>query len=150
MTDVSVVHCDVKIDYNERNDNWTFSLRGRERSAESLTKAKEAIDRIPKEKNVFQRIPVFCFEGYSNTKFAKGKITSIAESRYTSTPEVWITVAGDRKKVYASNTFPITAQNSATISNLETMRAKINELEDAYKEEKRKLIAYVIPKDDSL
>ena len=54
-----VTYRDIAITYDEQKDKWFFTLRGRDRSADSLANAKKAIDAPPpKEEKPFER-----FEG---------------------------------------------------------------------------------------
>jgi hypothetical protein len=42
---MTITHDDITITYDEKDNRWHFELRGRQRSAESLAKAKEFIDK---------------------------------------------------------------------------------------------------------
>ena len=55
--DMKVFHDGVEIEYRESDNQWFFELRGRERKADSLKAAKEAIDKPePKPKKKFEPI----------------------------------------------------------------------------------------------
>lgn len=45
---IKVIHSGIEILYVEGENKWTFTLRGRDRSADSLAKAKEYIDGLTK------------------------------------------------------------------------------------------------------
>ena len=47
---MKTVYQDIAIEYDEQSNAWKFELRGRSRGADSLAKAKEAIDKEPVEK----------------------------------------------------------------------------------------------------
>ena len=86
---LEVKYKEVEIVYSEENSRFEFELRGKERYAESLAKAKEAIDKPvpgPAGKK-FEPVRAL-FRSYGGVK--PGTITSIAESGYRS-QEVWFT-----------------------------------------------------------
>ena len=108
----------IEIEYLEDVNKWRFELRGRERKADSLKAAKEAIDKPdPKEKSSFQPIEgwVSADRWDSSSQWEKVKVTSIAEGgRYgTSNVEVWIVKNGKRKREYASKIHADTPANAA-------------------------------------
>lgn len=91
---IKVTYGGVEIVYVERENRWRFELRGRERSSESLEKAKEAIDRPePQEKKPFTRVSAWVSK-YSG--FEKVEVTSIAEGGYGHT-RVWTVGTGGRR-----------------------------------------------------
>lgn len=126
MADLKVTYTDVEISYVEDTNRWQFTLRGRERSAESLAKAKEAIDKPEPQKKAapFERIKVWTNSGYSDS-WRQGEVTSIAERQY-SRQEVWVSIDGRRVKIAARQCFPDTPE---TIAAIEALRA--NEAEQA-------------------
>lgn len=95
----------VEIEYVESDNKWRFTLHGRERSASSLTLAKQAIDKGPKPKTKFEPIPAWLWN-YSGPK--KVTIASLAENSRYSRAEAWVTRDGRRSKegisdLYADN-----------------------------------------------
>jgi hypothetical protein len=53
---LSVVYRDIEITYDKYKNKWFFTLRGHDRSAETLINAKKAIDvPPPKEEKSFKR-----------------------------------------------------------------------------------------------
>jgi hypothetical protein len=117
-SELTVTYDGVEIRYEERSDRWKFCLRGRERSADSLAKAKEAIDKPePKEKKPFERISAYYQKGWGGG-FIKVQITSIAEdSPYGSRTDVWINNEGTREKKPASSLYAITPANEKLIAD---------------------------------
>lgn len=119
---ISVTYDGVDINYIERSNTWNFELRGRERHADSLKSAKEAIDKPePKQKIPFTRIPAWmvtgAFSGHKSTQFVRVEITSIAETEgYGGILDFWIVSDGDRAKE------PNTRLIADTVKNFETMR----------------------------
>jgi hypothetical protein len=93
---LEVKYKEVEIVYSEENSRFEFELRGKERYAESLAKAKEAIDKPvpgPAGKK-FEPVRAL-FRSYRGVK--PGTITSIAESGYRS-QEVWFTQDEDKRR----------------------------------------------------
>jgi hypothetical protein len=132
---VKVTYDGVEITYNESRDRWTFELRGRERSAESLAKAKEAIDKPePKEKAPFARISAYMksygdyMKSYGD-KFQKVEVTSVAEDDY-GTPRVWTVRNGDRRKERADSLYCANAKNESLIAEYEALQTEIKALEE--------------------
>jgi len=112
---------EIEITYQEQENNWLFELRGKERTAESLTAAKAAIDAPPpKEKDSFDKIEAWVYEG--NT-FKRCTVTSKAHCRYDDN-RYWVSLAegvtkrGCMKRFQANhyNIFPVSPENDKLIS----------------------------------
>src|SRR5512135_829560 len=99
-TEITTTYGGVDITYHERENIWKFELRGRERKAESLAKAKEAIDRPdPRPKSKVEPIAGWMAERWGDSKWKAVTVTSIAASeRWDSSTKVWVTSSGSRKK----------------------------------------------------
>ena len=139
MADIKVNYDGVEITYLEKDDKWTFTLRGRERSAESLAKAKEAIDKpAPEAKKAFERIPAIKVNYSGIVK--RGEITSIAESRaYSNRKEVWFTNGEGRRKEDASEMYSVTPENDRLIAEHAERKSQIANLEELNKKTLYKL-----------
>lgn len=107
---IQITHKEVVITYEEQTDRWLFTLRGRDRMADSLAAAKEAIDKpVPAEKSKpFQKIPAWWLK--YNDDPEKIEITGIADKDYCGRTQVWIRrSSGQRSKettefaIYASD-----------------------------------------------
>lgn len=145
---IQVVHSDITITYNEGEDKWQFTLRGRDRSAESLAKAKEYIDKpLPPEKaKPFEKIPGWFFP-YSD-KPQKVEITGIAERRYRS-EAVWISISGKRQKENINyHVYPSNSKNDTLIEEILAAQKEIEKLQKNVSESKRRLSPLVLPKDE--
>lgn len=144
----------VTITYNESDNNWGLTLRGRDRVADSLKQAKEFIDKPVKEKaKPFER-----FEAYKVTGWSGGSIvikpvtvTSIAApSGYRHSPtEVWVTdEKKERSKCNASDVHPSTSYNVERVQGIEKLCEQIKGLQEQVYKLRKELKPYVIPKED--
>jgi hypothetical protein len=148
MKPIQVVHDETTITYNESENRWTFTLRGRDRSAESLAKAKEYIDKpVPAEKaKPFEKIPAWLLD--YNRKPVQVEVTGVAERvRYGGEEEVWIKSGTTRCKQRTSNVVPSNPKNdeliAAMLCNLEDQR----KLGTEYEKLRQKLDPLVIAKE---
>lgn len=132
MTLVTTTYQGIEITYSEQNDTWGFVLRGRERNALSLAKAKEAIDKpVPAEKGkTFERRAVIKLSSYSiEAEF--GEVTSIADQTgYRGSPYLWFVGAksGRRSKEPANMMYLDTAENRAIMATAEGINEEANKL----------------------
>jgi hypothetical protein len=87
---VSVKYDDIEIRYDENDNVWRFTLRGRERSTESLAKAKVAIDKlVPIEKmKGFTPVQAWFKESYEGN-WGEVTVTSIVDIG-CGRQELWI------------------------------------------------------------
>jgi len=137
---MKTIHNKIEIEYREATNRWHFELRGRQRSAESLVKAREAIDKPvdTKEEKPFKRIKVYTSGRYHadyNDSFKLGEVTSIAEpAAYERTQHVWVTIDGRREKRAAECCFPVTEPNTAIIETLAEKNKEINKLREVAEE----------------
>jgi hypothetical protein len=123
---VVVKYCDIEITYNEGADCWQFELRGRSRSAESLAKAKEAIDKpAPSEKQEppFNRAKAYKSESWTNDgDFSLVDVTSIAEGNgFSTSVNLWVVANGKREKVGLEKLFAVSAENDALIAEMKSL-----------------------------
>lgn len=142
MPEIQYTHEETAITYDEGRNVWTFTLRGRDRSAESLAKAKEFIDRpIPAEKaKPFEKISAWK-SNYSDAP-ENVEVTGIAEgTRYGRGPQVWIKDSdGKRQKqsvlgiLYASD-----EKNDAIAAEMISKRSEIDSLHSRIQELRAKL-----------
>lgn len=148
---IQVVHSDITVTYNESEDRWTFTLRGRDRSAESLAKAKEYIDKpLPPEKaKPFEKIPAWFFR-YDSDAPKQIEVTGIAEDRgYGGGQQVWINNDGKRSKESERfSIFPASQKNDEILAQIVVCHQKIEKLREQISELKPKLSPLVLPKDE--
>lgn len=148
---IQVVHNDTHITYNEPENKWQFTLRGRDRSAESLAKAKELIDKpVPAGKaKPFEKIPAWFF-GYSDTP-KKVEVTGIAESPSYRRGEssVWIVMDGARtKQNVTSSIYPSSPKNDKIIAQITAKETESEKLHQEARELKYTLDPLVLPKEE--
>lgn len=130
VAEMKTIYEGIEIAYDESANLWRFELRGRQRSADSLAKAKEYIDKpIPEGKKAFQRIPAIRLRNYDSDP-DRGEITSIAEGyKYSNSKEVWFIGADkNRRKHYASDFIAVNDANTAMLATLANYRAEVNRL----------------------
>ena len=137
--EITVVHGDIPVTYDEKENVWRFTLRGRDRSAESLAKAKEAIDKpVPSEKKSgFEKIAAIKVSSYyMEAEF--GFVTSIAEkSRYSREEQVWFSDGKSRSKVDLSDLVPDTQENRKTVEEAQALKRQ----SELFSKKARKMIA---------
>lgn len=121
---------DIEITYVEGTDNWHFELRGRSRVADSLAKAKEAIDKEPKEKRA-QTFPRFKAHIHSYNAWKVVTVTSVAEDNYYGIGKsFWILDDdGKRSKERDNSLFPVNPHNDALIKQIREKEDEINALD---------------------
>lgn len=115
---MTTTYHDIEITYDEIENKWKFTLRGRDRSADSLGAAKAAIDKQPTEKaKPFEKIPAW--QIHYNGPIDKVELTSIAERQY-GRDYVWIKdSAGKRsKEVVERSIYPQNPTNDAIIAEI--------------------------------
>ena len=121
---LTIVHDNITIEYIEADNVFRFELRGRERKAESLTQAKEWIDKpapVKKPTKKFERFQVVFsggYMGYHKRSRSVVTVTSVAEDRYhhdkNNPSAAWVLKAGgERSKESVTHLYPIHPTNTA-------------------------------------
>lgn len=150
-TSIEFTHDGTLITYDEQENKWKFTLRGRDRSAESLAKAKEIIDKpVPAEKaKPFEKIPAWLFK-YSSETPVKVEITGIAEGYgYGRSEFVWVNNAKKRsKEMIAGGVYPSNEKNDFMVAQIIAKMKTVAELRDAIADLKSNLAPLVLPKDE--
>ena len=150
-TSIKFTHDGTLITYNEQENKWKFTLRGRDRSAESLAKAKEFIDKpLPAEKaKPFEKIPAWLFK-YDGDTPARIDVTGIAEGRgYGGGEYVWINHKGARsKEAVRFSIYPSNPKNDEIVQRVSAKREAVKSLQEEISTLKRQLVPLVLPKDE--
>jgi len=125
MESIKTHYDGIELEYLD--DKWVFELRGRERKADTLTKAKEIIDKPePKDNKPFERINGFIKRAYSDGVFLPVQVTSIAQSQnHRGEPEVWVMKDGQRCKENAHSIILHTAENIAVMEQIKNLSIAI-------------------------
>ncbi len=122
---------EIEISYDEGRDRWLFELRGRSRSADSLAKAKEAIDKEPAEKRqqTFPRFQAY-FWRYDDLKVVT--VTSIAEeASYGKSKVFWVMDKDNRRsKELQHSLFPVNEHNTKIIEAVKAKEAEVEKLQE--------------------
>jgi hypothetical protein len=153
---VKTTYNGTEITYNERTDRWEFELRGSSRSAETLSKAKEVIEKpAPKDKTPFTRTPAF-YRGYSGDGYQKVEVTSIANSSSLyGGKEVWVSIPtanakrGDgrpeRTKVRTSDLRAYVPENVELVDKMRVTSDAIAKLENEKTRLAEQMKAFELP-----
>ena len=145
---IAVSYHGVLIAYDHHKDRWEFTLRGFDRWAPTLGKAKEAIDRLPPKKyKPFKRIKVWVYNPCSppDTNYLVAELTSvIADTCYGSYGQAWVSAPSsegktERSKVHLSSIYPCNPANDALIERIEALSKRMVKLEEDRSELRGKL-----------
>lgn len=139
---IEVKYEGITITYRESDNRWAFELRGRQRSSESLEKAKEAIDKPvnDKEEKPFQRIPIYIKgKRYGNASYEQAEITSVAEGRSGATPYVWVSRGKERSKESSYFCFKVNDANTQLVTDIAAIQKQIDELKTQLSDKEQKL-----------
>lgn len=120
----------IEINYVEGTDDWHFELRGRSRKADSLAKAKEAIDKEPAEKRT-QAFPRFQAHFYSYSQWQIVTVTSVAaDGYYGAGTAFWCNEKdGKRRKERDSCLYPVNPHNDALVVAIKEKDKQIEKIE---------------------
>lgn len=145
---ITVEHSGIVITYDEAANLFRFTLRGRERSAESLAKAREAIDKPVKVKGKpFERFQAW-FTQYGSVQ--KVEVTSIAEGG----SHVWISFPEgnrgymNRSKVATLFVYPCNGTNDTIANQILVLGLKREELRKQMDALQKELKHYVPPTEE--
>lgn len=121
MSAITTAHNGTEIAYDEGANLWRFTLRGRDRSTDSLAKAREVIDKpVSGEKaKAFAKFPAWIF--LYGDKPEKVEVTGIADVRsYSGSPVVWVKDSeGKRSKQRVSfGIYECSADNDAKVEQI--------------------------------
>lgn len=149
--EIKITHGGIEITYDERRNLFCFELRGRCRTADSLAKARAAIDAPPpKEKKPFTRFKAWKRDslGWSAATYIEVEVTSITEGG----GQVWISTPdkkySQRSKVPATSVYPRNEKNDAIVAEWKERQERVKALEDEQSKTVKKLKAYEIPEEE--
>lgn len=150
---ITVEHKGIVITYNEYQNQWTFTLRNRERSVETLVQARQMIDRpAPADKSCFKPVQVWFID---SDGLKSGKVTSVTVQRYrTQDPQCRISYNNDEGKIerirqFSSMLYPSNPHNDALAKSVKDLDSKIKELRNQKAGLQKQLIPLQIPEEPS-
>lgn len=118
----------VEIVYRDAENDWLFTLRGRERTASSLQLAKDAIDKPETKKNEFKRFTAF-LKDYSCCPWQVEVTGTAARSRWETSPQAWVQNEDlGRRKVKVSDLFVFDDSSVKIVAEWEDLRQQADEL----------------------
>ena len=124
----TVTYGDVEIGYFESDNQWTFVLRGRERTVPSLTAAKEAIDKpVAEKKPEFKRQSAFMLDRWADDRLKKVEVTSLIEGGYYARV---VDTKGNRSKENSDDIFLDTEDNTAKFAKWNALKNEAARLEE--------------------
>lgn len=147
MSQIKVEYNGTEIKYNEANDRWEFTLRNRDRYAETLSKAREAIDRPPPVKSKpFERIE--CWTQTYNG-WEKVTVTSVAEKGWGDNSYLWVVDSRtNRSKQRNTALYPCNPANDQTVSQVIELLKEAKKLRDQIDDLNKGLTHLVVPPED--
>ena len=153
MDTITVEYKGFTISYDEANDKWLVteeSETSRSAKSDSLTGAKKRVDALIKLESEFEPFEaVMLKKGWDDitTRFVLYTITSVDQ---TDSSQVWVKDnKGTRSKISVNILIAKTAQNRATLKDLQELEKELSDhkdrLETAIKEAKSRLTPVVLP-----
>ena len=131
------------IAYNEHNNQWDIQLgKARLASKDSLTKAREAVDRLfakeTETREKFKRRDAW-FCAY-NSPFYKVVVTSVTDDGR----EAWISGDGTRSKTHLSDLFLDSEENTKIVSEIKQKQLEVERLHTEIFTLKKSLLPFVL------
>lgn len=123
-----ITYTGIKIQYIEGRDRWVFELRGKDRSAETLRKAKDAIDKpAPRDKSDSFTPFDAMIQTYGGHKPCR--VTSMAEYVYGA-HYFWVVCDGKRSKEPEDMLFADTKANRYAANAISDLNNKAQKLKE--------------------
>lgn len=149
MKAIIVKHGGVDIEYIESSNRWRYELDGRERHADSLQNAKQAIDAPPKEKKKpFKKFQAF-FKCHWQVKFETVTVTSFIDNGYGGfSNQAWITDSeGKRSKEPISKLIADIPKNHVLMSEYKVVAEESEKLRKKLDGIETKFVRVTIPEE---
>lgn len=116
-TEINLTYMGVDIKYEEHGNRWTFTLRGRDKSASSLKEAKEIISKPAKKKSEFKRFEAWKI-GYGSVRPESVEVTSVVEEGRYGGPRVRVKSKEGISESSVNVIFPKNAINDELIRQI--------------------------------
>jgi len=144
---------DIAITLDEETNRWIYTVNGRERKANNLTNARQAIDKTLSEvekaaKKKFEPIEVYYQDSYWDRIIPIVTLTSIVEDETLIVKEVWVSGKFGRRKVRVERCFSITDDNKKIVEQLGQIALAEKKLNDQCKQLVSKLLPVVLAKEE--
>jgi len=120
---------DIEITYRETENVWNFTVNGKERNRESLMKARESIDNALDKEVVEKPWQPFDAYLYRYNEFILVKVTSEADSLYSSSRQFWVKNGSKRSKESELYLYAVNSENDKLLAELRRLDKQINDLE---------------------
>ncbi len=142
---MKVTHSEIEIEYDEASNRWKFELRGRSRSAESLAKAKEAIDKVPADKqSKFPQTPAFRVGLWNEHELVV--VTSVKGIGWLKDLEVWVKKPDGTRTVESTKALKANSKdNEAILLQKDILKNKIKILENEMRDLIKSMQPFVMP-----
>jgi hypothetical protein len=149
MAALTVTYHDIEITYREWENDWSFVLRGRERTAPSLKEAKETIDRpAPKKGKPFQK-----FEAWHVDHGTVETVTVLfiaGGAHWRGGPQVRVRFSKqDERNVEAASVYPKTDHNDKLVSLVQELNDAIEKAEADIEEAIGRMKCYQVVADEA-
>lgn len=146
--EITVEHNGIIIHYNETLNRWEYNLRNRDRWAETLAKAKAAIEKPPpEEKKQFKRVECWFYKGQWDGGWKRVTVTSVAETTY-GRDYVWVSDGERRSKERAKDLYPCGFQNDPKIAKSTELLKQISEIRKEEEKLRARLTPLEIPEEE--
>lgn len=146
---IKTTYREVEIEYREWENDWYFTLRGRERSASSLKLAKEAIDKpAPKKSKPFDHFEAWHFR-YSSEAPASVTVMSVVarENRWSNSQRLRVKGKEGQCEEDAATIFPKNAVNDELVRQIIGKLKEIEVIKESIASLKERLVPCVIEKE---
>jgi hypothetical protein len=119
----------IEIEYLEDLDRWRFVLRGYERSAKTLAKAKAMIAKPNRSEETFLPAKAYiASEFMSREHFKEVEVLYIAD-KGRSRDTVCVLIDGKKKRVWTSELFEVSAENDAVFAEYAALMNKMRSID---------------------
>jgi hypothetical protein len=148
---ITETYRDVEITLLEDENKWRFTANGRQRTALSLPKAREAIDKTLDDVKTTKEKPwepfdVYLLESNYGHEYAVVTVTSIADTTaWDKTPDIWISNDGKRKKTSLRSIFTLSDDNAERIVKIKQLAKQAADLNAEIQQLKTALNPVTLP-----
>lgn len=131
---IVITYNGIPITYCEKANEWAFTLRGRDRVAESLAQARKTIDRPSRTEKEFEPFDAVCVAYGMMEKIV---VLGMAVARPNMTPELWVRpegVCGSAARRRVRDVIRWTNEVAARFAEWQQLSAEVRRARDRQKE----------------